>query len=76
MNNAIKTTPTMTQAKSSTMTLAQFRSHFPGAEKNTYMDVSARGVISRDAREALDDYLDSRLMQGGDKAAMFQTIEG
>jgi cysteine desulfurase/selenocysteine lyase len=76
MSSTIQTTA------ATAMTPAEFRSHFPGAENNIYMDVSARGVIprdardARDAREALDEYLDTRLMQGGDKAAMFETTEG
>ena len=75
MSSAVNTTRAATPATASTMTPAEFRSHFPGAQSNVYMDVSARGVIPRDARQALDVYLDTRLMQGGDKAAMFATVE-
>jgi len=52
-----------------------FRAGFPGAAERPYMDVAARGLISRPVRQALDAYLDARMLEGGDKAAMFETVE-
>jgi cysteine desulfurase/selenocysteine lyase len=52
-----------------------FRARFPGASQQIYMDVAARGVISQDTRTALNTYLDSRMLGGGDKVAMFALVE-
>ena len=51
------------------------RSSFPGAERWTYFDVAARGLLSRQTRAAIDRHLDARLHDGGDKAAMFAAVE-
>jgi selenocysteine lyase/cysteine desulfurase len=42
----------------------------------TYLDVSARGLISESVRKAADLYLDQRMLEGGDKAWMFARVEG
>ena len=56
--------------------LAEARSHFPALERWIYMDVSARGVLSREVRAALDAHLDDRMMNGAtDKAHFFALIE-
>jgi cysteine desulfurase/selenocysteine lyase len=55
--------------------LLSARLHFPGLERWTYMDVSGRGVISRETRAALDAHLDERMYNGGNKDAFFATIE-
>jgi selenocysteine lyase/cysteine desulfurase len=56
--------------------LAEARSHFPALERWTYMDVSARGVLSREARAAMDAHLDDRMMNGAtDKDQFFALIE-
>jgi selenocysteine lyase/cysteine desulfurase len=56
--------------------LAEARSHFPALERWTYMDVSARGVLSREVRAALDAHLDDRMLNGAaDKAHFFALIE-
>lgn len=56
--------------------LAEARSHFPAMELWTYMDVSARGILSREVRAALDAHLDDRMMNGAtDKAHFFALIE-
>jgi cysteine desulfurase/selenocysteine lyase len=51
------------------------RGSFPGAAKWIYLDVAARGLLSAEARSALDRQLDSRMMDGGDKAEMLSTVE-
>ena len=56
--------------------LAHVRSHFPALERWTYMDVSARGVLSREVRAALDAHLDDRMLNGAtDKAQFFALVE-
>jgi len=53
-----------------------FRNDFPGTRGAVYFDVAARGLISRTTRTAIDRFLDDRLMVGGDKPQMFETLEG
>lgn len=56
--------------------LAEVRSHFPALERWTYMDVAARGVLSREVRAALDAHLDDRMMNGAtDKDQFFALVE-
>ena len=56
--------------------LAAARSHFPALERWIYMDVSARGVISKETRAAMDAYLDDRMYNGAtDKAEFFALVE-
>ena len=56
--------------------LAEARSHFPALERWIYMDVSARGVLSREVRAALDAHLDDRMLNGAtDKAHFFALVE-
>lgn len=56
--------------------LAGVRSHFPALERWTYMDVAARGVLSREVRAALDAHLDDRMFNGAtSKDDFFALIE-
>lgn len=56
--------------------LAEARSHFPALERWTYMDVSARGVLSREVRAALDAHLDDRMLNGAtSKEEFFALVE-
>ena len=55
--------------------LATARAHFPALERWTYMDVAGRGVLSREARAALDSHLDERMMNGGGKPKFFELVE-
>jgi len=55
--------------------LAGARAQFPALERWTYLDVAGRGVLSREARAALDSHLDERMMAGGDKARFFELVE-
>lgn len=57
------------------MTPEQLRASCPGAQRLTYLDVAARGLISRQVRQAADAYLDRRMLEGGDKAWMFERVE-
>jgi selenocysteine lyase/cysteine desulfurase len=54
---------------------AAFREGFPALKQWTYLDVAARGVLSRDTRAALDAHLDDRMMNGGNKERFFELIE-
>lgn len=51
------------------------RAHFPALERWTYLDVAGRGILSREARAALDAHLDERMLDGGDKARFFDLVE-
>jgi cysteine desulfurase/selenocysteine lyase len=58
------------------LALAHVRAHFPALERWTYMDVAARGVLSREVRAALDAHLDDRMLNGAtDKDQFFALIE-
>ena len=54
---------------------AAFRDGFPALKQWTYMDVAARGVLSRETRAALDAHLDDRMLNGCDKERFFALIE-
>ena len=54
---------------------ASIREQFPGANKWAYFDVAARGLLPRPTREAIDQYFDSLMFDGGDKAEMFKVVE-
>lgn len=58
-----------------TQAIAKLRAQFPATEKLVYLDVAARGLISRPVRAAIDRYLDHRMTEGADKAALFEQIE-
>ncbi|ESR23808.1 aminotransferase class V-fold PLP-dependent enzyme [Lutibaculum baratangense] len=55
--------------------IAALRTEFPGTEETIYLDVAARGLISRGVRGVIDEYLDHRMFEGGDKAQMFAGAE-
>jgi cysteine desulfurase/selenocysteine lyase len=56
--------------------LAEARSHFPALDRWIYMDVSARGVLSREVRAAMDAHLDDRMLNGAtSKEQFFALIE-
>ncbi|MBI4204032.1 MAG: aminotransferase class V-fold PLP-dependent enzyme [Betaproteobacteria bacterium] len=55
--------------------VATARAHFPALERWTYLDVAGRGVLSREARAALDAHLDERMLDGGDKPKFFERVE-
>ena len=51
------------------------RADFPGTDRLTYMNVSARGLMPQRARDAVDAMLDERQFGDSDKPAMFDLIE-
>jgi len=51
------------------------RAHYPALEQWTYLDVAARGVLSRSTRAALDAHLDAHMASGGDKKRLFAIVE-
>lgn len=55
--------------------ISALRAQFPGAEHSPYLDVAARGLISRPVREAMDAFLDKRMNGEADKAWMFAQVE-
>lgn len=61
--------------QSQTSAFGQFREQFPGTRKWTYLDVAARGLLSRGVRTAMDRYLDHRMEDGADKEWMFSMGE-
>lgn len=52
----------------------QARALFPGLSRVTYLDVAGRAPLSTPVRQAIDAFLDHAQV-GGDKAAMFRSIE-
>jgi cysteine desulfurase/selenocysteine lyase len=54
---------------------ASIRSHFPGAEKHVYLDVSARSLLFEGGRLAMIEHLDALSSGVTDKAALFQAVE-
>lgn len=64
-----------TQAGIGDAAIAAIRQEFPGTERWAYFDVAGRGLLPLRTRRRLDAYLDSRMYDGGDKAAMFETAE-
>ncbi len=55
--------------------IEEARTDFPGTERLTYMNVSARGLMPQRARDAVDAMLDERQFGDSDKPAMFDLIE-
>ena len=47
--------------------IAEAYREFPATEQLTYMDVAARGLISRSVRAALNAHLDGRLLGSAQK---------
>jgi cysteine desulfurase / selenocysteine lyase len=59
----------------STSSVAEAWREFPATEQLTYMDVAARGVISRAVRSALDTHLDGRMLGSAEKDEYFALVE-
>jgi selenocysteine lyase/cysteine desulfurase len=53
----------------------EIRRLFPGATRQTYLDVAVCGLISQPVREAIDRYLDDRMFGRVDKQALQATVE-
>lgn len=58
-----------------TTDVSQAYKDFPATGRWTYMDVAARGLMPKIARDALVAHLDERLMAEVDKNGYFETIE-
>ncbi len=56
--------------------MKEIRALFPGAETQVYFDVGVRGLLSTPVRQAVDSYLDARMMGIGDKEALLGFAEG
>lgn len=54
---------------------ATARRDFPALEHSTYMDVAARGILSRSVRQALDWQLDDAMHHGGRKHIWMERLE-
>jgi cysteine desulfurase/selenocysteine lyase len=59
----------------STNSVADASHEFPATAQVTYMDVAARGVISRTVRAALDAHLDGRMLGSAEKDEYFALAE-
>jgi cysteine desulfurase/selenocysteine lyase len=59
----------------STSSVADAYREFPATAQVTYMDVAARGVISRTVRAALDTHLDGRMLGSAEKDEYFTLVE-
>jgi cysteine desulfurase / selenocysteine lyase len=59
----------------STSAVAEAWREFPATEQLTYMDVAARGVISRAVRAVLDAHLDGRMLGSAEKEEYFALVE-
>jgi len=67
---------TMDQAqRAAPQAIEEAHRDFPATERYTYMDVSARGLLPRVARDALAVHIDERMMGEADKHAYFDMIE-
>ena len=51
------------------------REFFPGASTTTYLNTSVKGLVSTRVRDVVRAHVDSRMQDGGDKPAMFATVE-
>ena len=58
------------------MNMKEIRALFPGAKAQVYFDVGVRGLLSTPVREAVDRYLEARMMGTGDKAELVGFAEG
>jgi cysteine desulfurase/selenocysteine lyase len=58
-----------------TASVAEAYREFPATEHLTYMDVAARGIVSRAVREALGAHLDGRMLGSADKDSYFALVE-
>jgi cysteine desulfurase/selenocysteine lyase len=51
------------------------RELFPGTSNVTYLDTSVKGLVSTPVRDAVVRHVESRVRDGGDKAAMLAAVE-
>lgn len=66
---------TATEPVEAVRLLSSIRDEFPGTQKWIYLETSARGLLPRTGRDAAVRCLDAQMLEGGDKAAMFDAVE-
>lgn len=54
---------------------ADVRALFPGAERQVYLDVAARGLVPTPVRDAVDAHLRVRMLEGGDKDGLWALVD-
>lgn len=54
----------------------EIRALFPGASRQVYLDISARGLIPTPVRDAIGEHLRIRTHEGGDKDRLWALVEG
>jgi cysteine desulfurase/selenocysteine lyase len=59
----------------STSSVTDASREFPATERLAYMDVAARGMISRAVRAALDTHLDVRMLGSAEEDEYFALVE-
>jgi cysteine desulfurase / selenocysteine lyase len=69
------THPRIAISEPSSSSVTDVYREFPATERLTYMDVAARGVISRTVRAALDTHLDGRMLGSAEKDEYFTLVE-
>ncbi|MBI3329948.1 MAG: aminotransferase class V-fold PLP-dependent enzyme [Nitrospinae bacterium] len=55
--------------------VAEAYRQYPATEHLVYMDVAARGLISREVRSAIDAHLEARMLHGVRKEEYFELVE-
>ena len=65
----------MDTVNAQTNTMAAARSHFPGMQDCTYLDLGGRGLLSTEVRAAIEAHLDEAMRGRVDKDRLFATTE-
>lgn len=60
---------------STSLPVAEAHREYPATERLTYVDVAARGLLSRQVRAAIDAHLDTRMLHGVEKSEYFELVE-
>jgi len=55
--------------------LAEAYQHYPATQGLTYLDLAARGLLSKEVRAAIDAHLEARTFHGVKKAEYFELVE-
>ena len=75
MSQQVNEISTAVQESAEALALRGFRERFPITERIAYFDVSARGPLAADVSAALHQYIETRMLEGGDKPAMFEMAD-
>ena len=65
----------MDTVNTQTTPMAAARSHFPGMQDCTYLDLGGRGLLSTEVRAAIEAHLDEAMRGRVDKDRLFATTE-